>query len=302
MDKQEIFSKLEKISVFKYADGVRAPYKPLLFLYALGQLQLGVTDIRFVEAELKLKELFSIYGPETRGGGKPLYPFWYLKNDGLWRLKNVGKLINHKGKSEPLLSEMRNNDVVGSFEAEFIKVFQNDQMFANEVVNFVLKSHFPDSLHGDILSSVGISIEGEKKRRDPAFREKVLIAYRYKCAVCGLNVQLNGKGVGLEAAHIKWHQAGGPDTESNGFALCSLHHTFFDRGVYTVDEQSRILLSKKAHGGGLEKAIGQYHGGLIATPKDPSDKPEREFLEWHKRQVFRSPSLYLNLESSDGTA
>jgi putative restriction endonuclease len=25
--------------------------------------------------------------------------------------------------------------------------------------------------------------------------------------------------VALEAAHIKWHQAGGPDEESNGLAL-----------------------------------------------------------------------------------
>lgn len=40
----------------------------------------------------------------------------------------------------------------------------------------------------------------------------------------GFNVRLGHQLVGVDAAHIQWHQAGGPDTEENGIALCSLHH------------------------------------------------------------------------------
>ncbi len=46
----------------------------------------------------------------------------------------------------------------------------------------------------------------------------------YQSVVCGFNVRIADSLVALEAAHIKWHQAGGPDMEYNGIALCSLHH------------------------------------------------------------------------------
>ena len=35
-------------------------------------------------------------------------------------------------------------------------------------------------------------------------------------------------------------QAGGPDHESNGLALSSLHHKLFDMGVFTVLADLRI--------------------------------------------------------------
>lgn len=75
---------------------------------------------------------------------------------------------------------------------------------------------------------IGLDIEFKGKRsRDPNFRNKILRAYKYSCAVCGFNVRLGNNLVGIEAAHIKWHQAGGPDREDNGIALCSMHHKLF---------------------------------------------------------------------------
>jgi putative restriction endonuclease len=58
-------------------------------------------------------------------------------------------------------------------------------------------------------------------------------------------VLLANVSMGVEAAHIKWHQFGGPDVEANGFALCALHHALFDRGTFTVDPSGRIELSEQ---------------------------------------------------------
>jgi putative restriction endonuclease len=44
------------------------------------------------------------------------------------------------------------------------------------------------------------------------------------------NVRLTHTLVCVEAAYIKWHQAGGPDIEENGNALYPLNHYLFDRG------------------------------------------------------------------------
>jgi HNH endonuclease len=60
----------------------------------------------------------------------------------------------------------------------------------------------------------------------------VLTAYEYRCAVCGFDVRLGSVSIALDAAHIRWHQAGGADLEKNGLALCVLHHKTFDLGLH----------------------------------------------------------------------
>jgi putative restriction endonuclease len=114
-----------------------------------------------------------------------------------------------------------------------------------------LENHFPESLHSDILSAVGLElgVGGSKERkRDRQFRQRVLTAYEYRCAVCGFDVRLGSVSIALDAAHIRWHQAGGPDRESNGLALCVLHHKIFDPGAFTLDHAGGLLVSDQAHG------------------------------------------------------
>jgi putative restriction endonuclease len=73
-------------------------------------------------------------------------------------------------------------------------------------------------------------------------------------------VRLGDTLVGLEAAHIKWYQAGGPDAEVNGIALCSLHHTLFDRGAFTLSDSMRIQVSERAHGStGFQEWLMVFH-------------------------------------------
>ena len=52
----------------------------------------------------------------------------------------------------------------------------------------------------------------------------MLLAYEYRSAICGLDGQLFRQAVGIDAAHIRWWAADGPDEVGNALALCSLHH------------------------------------------------------------------------------
>jgi len=127
--------------------------------------------------------------------------------------------------------------------------------------------------------------------RDPDFREKVLSAYEYRCAVCGFNVRIGSIIVALEAAHIRWHQAGGPDVQENGLSLCSLHHKLFDRGAFTVDANRCVAVSEKAYGSdGFVEHLGRFHRKPILKPTRESYKARTEYLEWHLSQVFLPPS------------
>jgi putative restriction endonuclease len=132
------------------------------------------------------------------------------------------------------------------------------------------------------------------KKRDPKFREKILRAYGYSCAVCGFNVRLGHTLVGVEAAHIKWHQAGGPDTEENGIALCSLHHKLFDRGVITLPPERKMVVSQDSHGThGFEEWLMRFNGEVVREPIQSNYYPESTFLHWHVKEVFRGPQYMI---------
>jgi putative restriction endonuclease len=117
------------------------------------------------------------------------------------------------------------------------------------IASRILEQHFPESLHTDILNAVGLTLETTvtRRRRDPTFRQRVPSAYEYRCAVCGFDVRLGTVSIALDAAHIRWHQARGPETEDNGLALCVLHHKTFDLGAFTIRE-GVLLVSDQANG------------------------------------------------------
>ena len=92
--------------------------------------------------------------------------------------------------------------------------------------------------------------------------------------MCGFDVRLGRILIAVEAAHIKWHQAGGPDEERNGLALCSLHHKLFDRGVFTISNSLSVIVSESANGTrGFQEWVVAYHGKEIRPPATPQLLP-----------------------------
>jgi len=99
-------------------------------------------------------------------------------------------------------------------------------------------------------------------------------------------------GKRLEAAHIKWFQARGPDVVQNGLALCSLHHKIFDPGAFTVlPENHQIVFSRHLMGGDDTKAeLLAHHGAGLIQPQGRECLPQPEFLAWHRAEVFKEPA------------
>jgi putative restriction endonuclease len=110
--------------------------------------------------------------------------------------------------------------------------------------------------------------------------------------VCGFDVRLGSVSIALDAAHIKWHQAGGPDVETNGLALCVLHHKTFDLGAFTVSD-GILLVSDRANGTtGFAEAMVAYHGQPTRPPQRPDWGPEQKHLEWHGREMFKGAARH----------
>src|SRR5262249_31175179 len=112
-------------------------------------------------------------------------------------------------------------------------------------------------------------------------------------AVCGFDVRLGNVSVALDAAHIRWVQAEGPDEEANGLALCVLHHKLFDLGAFTLEPGGCLLVSEQAHGNaGFEESLMRHHGGLVRRPQRPEWHPDPEYLTWHGREVFKGAARH----------
>ena len=295
MTPDEILKAFDNIRVWQRGDR-RAPHKPLLILLALGSLARGENPrFEFSEIESKLGRLLEEFGPSGSGASRN-FPFWHLATDGLWQLDGPAEILARPPGATPTIGDLRVNHVSGGFPPEIRDAFQKNPALVAEVARRVLDAHFPESIRQDVLDAVGLSLEPADtgasdpaaRRRDPAFREKVLRAYEFRCCVCGQDLRLKQQVIALEAAHIKWFQAGGPDVEQNGLALCSLHHKVFDLGAFTIRPADYVMVFSQHLVGNAEKLL-SYHGAGIQLPQSGSYLPSAEFLDWHEDQVFKKP-------------
>lgn len=265
----------------------RAPHKPLLMLFALSQLQRGITVNPFTVVDEKLSKLLEDYGPPNPT--KATYPFLRLANDGIWTVQASEPLKTTQDYGKGKLIQVQAS---GSFIPEVQDSLKDPTVFT-KAVEFLLHENFPESLHEDILNALGMELEFDytehkRKRRDPEFRQRILEAYERKCAVCGFQIRRDDQVVGVEAAHIKWHQAGGPDIEQNGVAMCTMHHKLFDYGLFAIDESLKIRVSTKANGGfGLQEWLLRFHDQGLHLPVKRTYYPEREFIHWQVNEVFK---------------
>ena len=194
-----------------------------------------------------------------------------------------------KGSKNPLRSDLLNLRIGGGFPEPLFLELKRRPEVVRQLAREVLSAHFPESLHESIATAVGLTLEGTtRSQRDPEFRSAVLSVWSHRCAFCGFSIQLDTADLALEAAHIRWCQAGGPDSLNNGLACCSVHHQAFDRGAITLSDDRRILVSSRLHGSGrVDELFLALHGTSLAAPNRKDAQPKPEFIVWHRAQVFR---------------
>ncbi|MCB9598580.1 MAG: HNH endonuclease [Sandaracinaceae bacterium] len=245
--------------------------------------------MRFVEIEEPLTELLRAFGPPRKP--TPHNPFWYLESDELWVFE--GSTYGLAGPTNtPRIGALRESETHAGLPLEDFEALRADPELLASVTRTLLESHFPESYRDDILAAVGLSLEPidtiHVRRRDPAFRHAVLRAYEHRCAVCELQIIVRGVVEGVEAAHVKWHAARGPDEVANGVALCALHHKALDRGWLGIDERHVLRVSDEVSGNQtFDELVGRFHGRPLRPPRQPEHRVHDDYRDWHWREVFR---------------
>ena len=144
------------------------------------------------------------------------------------------------------------------------------------------------------------TITTESALRTRGFRQAVIEAYSYSCAVCGLKIKSPDSITWeVQAAHIVPNGLLGRDDICNGVALCRLHHWAFDVGWFTLMDDYKLRVSAKIHDlpAGVGK-IGNYEifralakkGVKIFLPEKHAIYPHRNAISWHRQNVFNCNS------------
>lgn len=138
-------------------------------------------------------------------------------------------------------------------------------------------------------------VSREAKLRNRGFRQAIIEAYDFKCAVCGMKIYSpDTLQWEVEAAHIVPHCSNGKDDILNGLALCRLHHWAFDVGWFTLKDDFKIFASRKIQdlSAGFGK-IGNYNfigqlseNMIISLPKNQQNYPHHNAIKWHRENIF----------------
>ena len=310
MTLQELVDEIDKQPAWEQ-NGQRAPHKPLAVLYAIGQALSGRRIVRYDEAEPALRALLDQFGP-PRKQQHPEQPVWRLRRyqngaTTFWEIQGAVENMEDAA-GNPRIGLMRQHISFGLSKAA------TDLLCSNPANAYALAATLaarivPPTLQGELLDFVGLGTGDDPRPmlasadpvlvsrtmrvgftlvRDRAFSRKVRAAYDDSCAICAISPRLDNEVFGLEAAHIRWANADGPDELRNGVCLCRMHHHALDKGAIKIDQDMRVQVSPKlAHSRESDAMFARFSGQRIRLPSASADHPHLTMLEWHWTEVFK---------------
>ena len=201
---------------------------------------------------------------------------------------------------------------VGSLGDHYRFILLKDDKEKSALENF----HFTQSpLSFDQIEKIGRDIEEKSSRkfkdtqkrsttlveravRDSQFRNLLLQHYDQKCCVSRLKLFSLPEKLHkdepepkplyeVEAAHIKPVRDGGPDDIRNGILLSRSFHWAFDRGLFTVNKDFKVEISRKAPPETKEN-LERHKDEKILLPNNEGFYPHQDALAWHKKEIFQN--------------
>ncbi len=117
------------------------------------------------------------------------------------------------------------------------------------------------------------------------FRDAVLSAYDGRCCITGLSVPTL-----LRAGHIVPWRVDHINRVNprNGLLMTVLHERAFDAGIFTINDEFIVEVSRSHHVPNDEffcDTVRNFHGRPISLPKKFS--PDQQFLDYHRNHIFR---------------
>lgn len=288
-----------------------APHKPLLLLTIIDLIEQGkifenkieVSPL-IVESFLKYWNLLSLDKPRI------FLPFFHLKSDKFWHLhakagqenllatisqfKSMAQfagIVEYANLDEDLFLLLHNaqsrevlrQTVIETYFPDKAKLFRA-AIAENQEINGIENLLFENAEKKNFDSS---KIIADVKKRKKAFSRAIMRIYDYTCAACHCRIiTLNGEAA-VDAAHIfPFHQSR-DDSIGNGVSLCKLHHWSFDRGLFSIDDDYKIIVAATfSESGNEDFSLHKLQSKLMFLPKEKPFRPSLTMIRWHRENIF----------------
>lgn len=112
------------------------------------------------------------------------------------------------------------------------------------------------------------------------FRNRLVEAYRGRCAVTGCDVVEV-----LQAAHIDPYSRAPSNLVANGLLLRADIHDLFDRGLLWITDGMKIAVTTRLR----LSEYGRFHGRALKLPALPQFRPDPARLRRHRIQIALQP-------------
>lgn len=312
MSLEKFVNKFQKLRIDK-AHGI-APHKPILLLAIIKSFEENKIQENkiFVTPELvaTFKDIWSTLGSEIHQSNFAL-PFFHLKSDKFWELiPKIGfeNLLKNSAqvRSIKLLSEVVDFAKLDSELFDLLKNAESRKILKLTILNEYFpdkvkiyledkgsNKHYLEDIEQEILESKAI-IDESKIQEDELFVRKGLFkrlvpkVYNFTCCVSGLNITSLFDIAMIDACHIVPFSVSHDDSISNGISLCPNLHRAFDRGLISVDEKYRLIVSNSfVETNKSDYGIKKFAGNTILLPNDSLFLPSQSNFEWHRTHIFK---------------
>ncbi len=289
--------RLANLNLYQAKHG-RAPHKPLLLLVILDLAERGElpADILVLTPELAYR--FDTYWTVVRHRRTQppdvRMPFHHLTYDHVW---TAFAADGSKSPHRSVTAYVRLNP-------EFADC-TTDSGFRRQARRILVASYFEPAERNALYHLLGMAVptddeiardaaftspnDAREAGREARFRLDVVPTYGYACALTGYRVTTIGQGTIVDAAHIHEFSNSRNNDPRNGMALCKNAHWLFDAGLWTADEDYRIIVANDAFSEDSpdQKPLAEYQGCRLRLPQDPALWPDPKHFAWHRKQRFR---------------
>jgi len=273
--------------------GSIAPHKPLLLLVLAELAEQGKLTDKTLPLTGELVFRFLAYGTvvakrrSQRLDIRP--PLFHVHSDGCWTP------LDENGQA----TLERRRVAAAQLDETFLACL-NDANFRNQMRRILIAKYFAEaSERAALYQLVGLSVPPEpivkedarlyeiarERGREARFRLTVVPAYHYTCALTRYRLVTVDSGSIVDAAHIHQFADSRNNHPRNGIALCKNAHWMFDEGLWSLDDNYRVLVAEKRfdESGAEALLLSLKANSYIFLPADPNYWPDKTHLAWHRK-------------------
>lgn len=298
-----------------------APHKPILLLALIKSFDFDIYNSNRITITPEIISYFkSFWSALVKTGHKESFvlPFYHMMGE----RSNFWKLIPKPGyqfaltssnsiKSFKALTEALDYALIDS---ELFEILQ-DRMNRNILIETILSKYFHDNklsqveeIKGDYYkevqtqlfndpspeyienvknfysnqSRIDEEIEIENFSRSEAFKIEIPKLYNFTCAITSMRIDSSINASLIDACHIVPFAKSFDDSIKNGIALCPNMHRAFDRGLISIDDNYKVIVSDIFMENYSHYSIKQYNKRELLLPNNEKFWPGIENLRKHR--------------------